>query len=412
MRIPGLWRNRDFTILWTGRAVSELGSAVSFVALPLLTLTVGSAADAGLVLATATVAQAAVTLSAGAIIDRISRRLAMIVSTLVRAVGYGSLAVASMSGTLTLGQLYVVAALTGLAAPFFSTAETAAIRTVVPAAQLPTAYSQNQVRSTIADLCGSPLGGALYGLSRALPFGADAFSFCLEAAAMSAIRTPLVAPHRVERRAIWHDIGAGLAFIWRHPFLRSTLLAVGVINFASLWPVLLLTLHDHHVPPSLIGTALSALTFASLVGALAAPTITKRSAPGRVIIGSSWVLVLALAVMSATSSMLVILIALLFGMAVVPAIVVLLSSYEAAITPDAMIGRVSAAGSFISMTTSPAGLAAGPAIYAIAGPHVAFAVFTAAVLVGALLLTASPAVRHLQPTTPNSTSPLEQVDSN
>jgi hypothetical protein len=33
---PSLWRQRDFMLLWSGQTVSEMGSAVTQVALPLV----------------------------------------------------------------------------------------------------------------------------------------------------------------------------------------------------------------------------------------------------------------------------------------------------------------------------------------------------------------------------------------
>ncbi|MBO0883404.1 MAG: MFS transporter, partial [Mycobacterium sp.] len=376
MRMPGLWRNRDFTILWTGRAVSEIGSAVSFIALPLLTLTVGSAADAGFVLATATISSAGVTLLAGAVIDRINRRLSLLISTLIRAIAYAWLSTASLTGALTLGQLYAVAAIAGLAAPFFTVAQTAALRTVVPAEQLPTAYSQNQVRSMAADLLGSPLGGILYSISRSLPFGVDAATFLLELLAIRAIRTPLSAPVRTERHPIWHDIGTGFAFIWSQPFLRSAMPAIGIINFVSLWPVLLLTLHDHHVTPSMIGVVSSIITVASLAGALIAPLLTKRAPAGVMIIAATWVVVASIAVMALASSVVLIIAALFVGLLGVPAVGILLSSYETALTPDPMVGRVSAASGLIATIAIPAGQAIGAALYAATNSHIAFGMYT------------------------------------
>jgi predicted MFS family arabinose efflux permease len=369
---------------------------MSFIALPLLALTVGSAADAGFVLATSTIASAAVALFAGAITDRVNRRLSLLASTVIRAVAYAWLAAASLAGILTLGQLYVVAAIAGLAAPFFSTAETAALRTVVPSEQLPAAYSQNQVRSMTAELVGSPLGGLLYGIGRALPFGVNAISFLLELLAISTIRTPLPAPERTERSNIWHDIGAGLGFIWGHPFLRPATVAVGIINFVSLWPVLLLTLHDHHVPPAMIGVSSSILTVAGLVGALIAPAVTRRAPAGTVIIVGAWILVATIAIMAVASPIVLIIGALFIGLIAVPAVGILLSSYETAVTPDAMVGRVSAASRFIGTIAIPAGQAIGASVYAAAGPHVAFGLFTGATLIGALILTGSPAVRRLK----------------
>ncbi|WP_188896807.1 MFS transporter [Microlunatus endophyticus] len=391
-----MWRNRDFTILWSGRAVSELGSSISFVALPLLALTVGSARDAGFVLATSTIASSGVALFAGAVTDRINRRLGLLISTLIRAIAYASLVVAGLAGLLTLAQLYAVAAVAGLTSPFFTTAETAALRTVVRADQLPTAYSQNQVRSTVAELIGMPIGGVLYGIARSLPFGVNAVSFLVELLAIGAIRAPLPAPGRRKSRSIRRDIGSGLAFIWRHPFLRPAIIAIGIINFVSMWPVLLLTLHDHHVSPTMIGITSSILTVSTLVGALIAPGVTHRVPAGMVIIVCTWILVAAIAIMAIASSVFVIIGALLVGLAAVPAVAILLSSYETAVTPDAMVGRVSAASGFISTIAIPGGQAVGSAVYVAAGSHVAFGLYTLAAIIGAIVLTASAAVRKLR----------------
>ena len=50
MRRVRLVNNRDFMLLWTGEAVSQLGSQASTVAFPLLVLSLtGSAAKAGIV---------------------------------------------------------------------------------------------------------------------------------------------------------------------------------------------------------------------------------------------------------------------------------------------------------------------------------------------------------------------------
>ncbi|HVX45867.1 MAG TPA: MFS transporter, partial [Mycobacteriales bacterium] len=394
----GLWRNRDFAILWSGRAVSEFGSAMSIVTLPLLTLSVGgSPTHAGLVLATSTVASLIVALYAGAVVDRVNRKKAMLASVLVRALAFGVVAVTTATGRTNLTELYAVAAVLGVAGPFFSAAETAAIRTVVPVADLPSAYSQNQVRSMAAELSGSPVGGALYAFAHAIPFGADAVTFLLEAAALTAIRNPLPAPQkRTGRRGIWNEIGEGLQFVGRNDFLRSAVIAGGTINFAAMWPALLITLHARNISPTLIGAAMAGMTAAGLIGALLAPVVSRNRPPGHVMIVAVWWLVAAVAGMAAMPATAVLLGALMVALLAVPVVGILLSSYEAAITPDAFIGRVGSANRFVCTLAIPAGQALGGVLIAAGGPHLAFGVYAAAVLAGALIMTASPAVRQLK----------------
>src|SRR5215211_7756199 len=196
MTVP-LRRNRDFGILWASQTFSELGSSMSFFVFPLvgyaLTGSTGLAAMTG---AAAALGGVASRLPAGALVDRWDRKRVMVMSDLLCAVLYGSVAVAALAGVLTLPHLIVVAGLTGVAGSFFRPAETAAIKAVVPTEQLPTAFSQNQARSWIAQLIGPPVGGALYAVGRAFPFVVDAVTYAVSTVAVGSIRTPLPAPER------------------------------------------------------------------------------------------------------------------------------------------------------------------------------------------------------------------------
>ncbi|NUR24825.1 MAG: MFS transporter, partial [Catenulispora sp.] len=77
---PSLWRNRAFNLLWTSQALSDLGSAMSNLALPLLTLGITrSPIQAGVVGTASAVVRLACQLPAGVLTDRIDRRKLMLV---------------------------------------------------------------------------------------------------------------------------------------------------------------------------------------------------------------------------------------------------------------------------------------------------------------------------------------------
>ncbi|WP_267880789.1 MFS transporter [Streptomyces sp. 142MFCol3.1] len=118
---PSLWRQRDFLLLWSGQTVSETGSAVTQVALPLLAVVVlqASTFQVGLLTAATTLAFALIALPAGALVDGADKRSVMIACNLVRLVLIGSVPVAAAFGVLTMAQLYVVAVAAGVCSVFF-----------------------------------------------------------------------------------------------------------------------------------------------------------------------------------------------------------------------------------------------------------------------------------------------------
>src|SRR6516225_879627 len=92
---PRLWRNRDYMLLWSGQAVSSVGTQVSTIAFPFLVLAMtGSATQAGLMGGLRAVPYLIFSLPAGALIDRWNRKLAMILCDGGRALALGSIPVA------------------------------------------------------------------------------------------------------------------------------------------------------------------------------------------------------------------------------------------------------------------------------------------------------------------------------
>lgn len=221
--MPGyrqLARNRDFTVLWIGDTVSELGSALSMFVLPLVAYALsGSALAAALVEAAYLGGLCVTLLPAGVLADRVDRRRIMLVSSATGCVSYASLAVAGAIGRLSLPHLLVVALVTGIAAGAFNPAQTSAVRSVVSTEDLPTALSQNQARQHVASLLGGPLGGALYAVARWLPFAVGAISFAIACVTVSRVRTDLGAP-RGRREPLRWQLAVGFGFMWERPFFR------------------------------------------------------------------------------------------------------------------------------------------------------------------------------------------------
>src|SRR5689334_14068074 len=119
-----LWRHRDFRNLWIGDTISQFGSSIGRIVLPLLAATTLAATpwEMGVLSAAGTAAFLLIGLPAGVWVDRMRRRPLMITADLARAALLLSVPVAWWLGALTLVQLVVVALLVGVCTVFFDIA--------------------------------------------------------------------------------------------------------------------------------------------------------------------------------------------------------------------------------------------------------------------------------------------------
>lgn len=108
-KLPRLWGNREYMLLWSGQAASSLGTQVSTIAFPFLVLALtGSLAQAGFIGGLRALPYLIFSLPAGALIDRWDRKRVMIICDTGRALALGSIPVAVLLGQLTMIQIYVV----------------------------------------------------------------------------------------------------------------------------------------------------------------------------------------------------------------------------------------------------------------------------------------------------------------
>ncbi|MGM1058477.1 MFS transporter [Saccharothrix sp. Mg75] len=394
---PPLHRNRDFVLLWTGSAVSILGSSVSSMAYPLLVLALtGSAADAGLAGFVALLPQLLFQVPAGAVVDRYDRRRMMIWCDVVCAVVLGTLVVALLLDRLTMPHILVVGFLEGTFAVCHRLAAAAGVPAIVHPSQLARALAHNEARRRGAAMLGRPLGGVLFGFGRAAPFVFDIASYAVSVVTLGLIRRDLQAERgAVARRPRLAEFTEGAVWLWRHPFLRTTTLLIAGSNllFQALFLVVIVIATEGGAPPSAVGVMLGVLAVGGVLGSLAAPAVSRRLSLRAVVVGANAAWLLLLPVLALVRDPLA-LGAVFAAMAFVgPLWNVSVSAYQLSVTPDRIRGRVLGAAGMISFGTVPLGSLAGGLLMGWVGAAATVWVLTGWMAVLVLTAVLSPAVR-------------------
>ena len=393
-----LSHNRDFTALWVGATVSELGSRVTAFAMPLAAYAMtGSALWAAVAEGIYLLGMVVVLLPAGVLADRCDRLRVMRLSLATGVVLYSSLVVAGVTGTLSMAHLLGVALLTGLATGLFSPAEYSAIRSIVSREELPTALSQQQARQHVASLLGGPLGGALFSVARWAPFAADVATYAVGWLLLGRVRADLSpAPTEAPSQPV-HDLREGLRFLWRHPFLRVMLVWSPGANLTinALFFVALLRLLEAGFPAWQIGLVEMVIGACGILGALVAPWLIDRFATGRMTVVIAWSFVplsLPLAVWNDPWAMML---AASVGMLLNPAGNAGMGAYRMVVTPPELVGRVQSAMQFTSMLTMPLAPALAGVLLSSVSGGVAVLVLTGLIAAVALIPTLSRSVRSV-----------------
>ena len=346
-------------LLWSGQAGSVLGTQVTQIAFPLLVLGLtGSAAAAGLVAAARTVPYLLLPLPAGALVDRRDRRAVMVVCSAGSALALASVAAAHAGGALTIPHIVAVSLVEGSFAVVYGLAETAALRQVVPTAQLPTAVAQQQLQYSVGGIVGPPLGGALYGVSIALPFAVDAASYTAAGASLAAVRTPLPgAP--AAARSIRAEVAEGVRWLWGHPLIRYMAVLTGMLNFSGQGITLIAVVlsRGQGASPAEIGAIFAAGGVGGVVGAIAAPFVQQRVSFGQAIVGQIGCSAVAILLLAVATTPLLVLSALVLWNLVGPLYDTVQQSYRMALVPDRLQGRVTSVFRMFAQGMGPFGLA-------------------------------------------------------
>jgi DHA3 family macrolide efflux protein-like MFS transporter len=227
-----------FFVIWTGQAISLIGSqVVQFALVWWLTQLTGSAT----VLATATLAmmlpQVFLGPLAGAYVDRWNRRTVMIVADGLVALAALWLAYQYWLGAAQIWSVYVVMLLRSVGGCFHWPAMQASTSLMVPKEHLTRVAGINQTMQGALSIIGPPLGALLLAV---LPmYGimlVDVSTALLAIVPLLFVAVPQPAANGhgaadAPKQSIWGDVRDGLRYVWNWPGLLIVLAVAMAINF-------------------------------------------------------------------------------------------------------------------------------------------------------------------------------------
>lgn len=408
-----LRRNRSFLLLWGGQSISQLGSQVSNLALP-LTATLflhASPFELGLLGTLELLPYLLFGLLAGAWADRRTRRPILVAADLGRAAVLGAVPLLAMAGQLRMEHLYVIGALVGLLGVFFSVAYGAYLPALIPPEQLMAGNSRLALSESLSRVVGPSLAGVLVQvLTAPLAIAADAVSFVASAVSLWAVPIREDAPRPPTAQSLLGDVREGVRWVFHHSLVGPLAVGGAVLNlgdgmfFANSLYVLFAT-RELGLPPSGLGVVVSALGIGGLVGAAVMGPVTRWAGLGACLVGATLLPGAGLLALNAAPRSVAIP-ALVGALAVLGAVNPIFGStsiaLRQAVTPRALLGRVNATVRVMTWGSLPVGSLIGGVLASHYGLRSALLVAGVLEVVCSLYFLASPVrgVRTLPAATP------------
>ncbi len=284
--MTSLVRDRDFVRLWGAQSISQLGSQVSQLALPLVAV-IALHASAFRVALLGTIEMLPFllfALPAGVWVDRLARRPILIAADAGRALALGSIPLAAVIGHVTIWQLYAVGFATGTLTVFFDVAYQSYLPSLVAREQLVEGNSKLELSRSGAQIAGPGLAGLLVGaITAPYAVAVDAVSFVWSALLVGRIRAREPARERAPDRSMRREIVQGLRYLLGDPRWRSMAAYVAVFNFGTgmTGPLFLVyAIRRLDLSPAALGLVFMLGNVGWLVGAVVARRVTELIGTG------------------------------------------------------------------------------------------------------------------------------------
>ena len=284
---------RDFRLLFVGAATSLLGDQFALIATPWLVLKLtNDPATLGFVLALGGLPRAIFMLLGGAITDRLSPRLLMLISDIIRFILTALMTFAVFTDNVQMWMLYVFSIGFGLVAGFAVPAENSIVPMIIDKDDL---HAGNSIMMGIAQLSGfvgPSIAGILIGsyvkstFGIALAYGVDALSFAVSGVCIWLIHLGVsnTSKDSVANENLFASILEGMKYLWNNHTMRLMFFVLMTVNFLLTGPLLvgipILASQKLTGGAASFGLLMSAYAGGNLLGFIVAGSLSRPGGTG------------------------------------------------------------------------------------------------------------------------------------
>jgi len=369
----GLWRSPDFRRLWTSLTITAFGAQITNLALPLTAALLLQATpfQMGVLVALETLPFALVSLHAGVLLDRVRKLPIVIAADLGRGIALLAIPVAAFTHVLSIEILYAVGFLCGVQNVVGGAAYQVLLAQLAGRKRLVEANAKITLGETSSALIGPGIAGLLIqALTAPFAIVLDALTFFTSALMLRRVEARKDVIHMTNRGSVWAEIHEGLLLVWRSRTLFALALVAGlwqVLHHMQIAVLILFATRELGLSAGSIGVAYMFGGVGCVIAAANAERLSNRFGVGSIIVygllltafgwqafglvsGPPWAATLALGL-----AMLVFDFgAVLYGINYL--------ALRQAITPDRLLGRMTATMRFCTVAAAPLGSLIGGAL--------------------------------------------------
>ncbi|WP_281171591.1 MFS transporter [Haloglycomyces albus] len=353
--------------------------------------------EAGLIVALEKTAFLLIGLPAGVWVDRMRRRPVLIGADLLRAALLLSIPATWAVGMLTLEQVYLVALLLGACTVFYDVAYVSFLPSIVERRLTVDANGRLEILRSGSVLLGPVTGGALVGwLGAPLALLASGVGI----GASTGWLTKINVHERTEpmnSQGMRRQVMEGPRFIWNEKVIRGTAICTGAVNFCFSGFMIMFEvrmLRDLGTAPQTMGYIVLVAGLGGVVGGLVNKHLVNLIGFGRTIFAAAACMPWAIAIVCLAGPGLSGIVIAAAGMFLATAAIVIFNvnqvSYRQTMTPDNMLGRLTASVRMLAWGSMPAGALLAGIAGEVYGAHAIMWAAAAVALLGALPLLTTP----------------------